>query len=176
MAVLPLPVLFKSASSPRTVLPFVKQPSWQTARAAGENAKQARRSGTRRKTRGNGRLLIGPLTQGITADLRLMSCFKFRFFISCFPLLFGPSVSSHHENSFPAFTFSFGKFWPVLQKSSRNRQNVASFAEASAAKEASNWEEAPMTQTTQQGSRVEVQVGASILGLSPSPIGVHSPA
>src|SRR5437773_3947894 len=41
MAVLEMPVLFKSASSPRTVLLFVKQPSWQTARACDESAKQA---------------------------------------------------------------------------------------------------------------------------------------
>src|SRR5437016_13714463 len=44
-AVLSVPALFTSASSPRTVLPFVKQPSWQVARACGESAKQARASG-----------------------------------------------------------------------------------------------------------------------------------
>jgi hypothetical protein len=33
-------VLFKSASSPRAVFWFVKQPSWQTARACGESPKQ----------------------------------------------------------------------------------------------------------------------------------------
>ena len=42
MAVLPKPVLFKSASSPRTVFALVKQPSRQAARAAGESTKQAR--------------------------------------------------------------------------------------------------------------------------------------
>ena len=36
------PLLFKSASSPRTVFSFVKQPSWQIARACGESAKQTR--------------------------------------------------------------------------------------------------------------------------------------
>ena len=40
IAVLLLPVLFTSASSPRTVLSFVKQPSWQTARACGASPKQ----------------------------------------------------------------------------------------------------------------------------------------
>ena len=41
MAVLSLPVVrLKRASSPRTVFWFVKQPSWQTARACGESAKQ----------------------------------------------------------------------------------------------------------------------------------------
>src|SRR5438552_15435272 len=41
MAVLNEPVLFRSASSPRTVLLFVKQPSWQVARACGQSAQQA---------------------------------------------------------------------------------------------------------------------------------------
>src|SRR6266849_7966971 len=50
-AVLLGPVLLKSASSPRTVFWFVKQPSWQTARACGESAKQASTSGMRRKAR-----------------------------------------------------------------------------------------------------------------------------
>jgi hypothetical protein len=41
IAVLAMPtVLLKSASSPRRVLLFVKQPSWQTARACGESPKQ----------------------------------------------------------------------------------------------------------------------------------------
>src|SRR4030095_14369355 len=41
VAVLPLPVvLFTSASSPRNVLLRASQPSWQTARACGESAKQ----------------------------------------------------------------------------------------------------------------------------------------
>ena len=35
-----MPVLFTSASSPRTVFSLVKQPCWQTARACGESAKQ----------------------------------------------------------------------------------------------------------------------------------------
>src|SRR5256885_575298 len=39
-AVFSMPTLFKSASSPRTVLADVKQPSWHTARAAGESPKQ----------------------------------------------------------------------------------------------------------------------------------------
>jgi hypothetical protein len=40
VAVLPLPVaLLMSASSPRTVFWFVKQPSWQTARACGDEEK-----------------------------------------------------------------------------------------------------------------------------------------
>src|SRR6266852_2880657 len=50
-AVLLRPVLFKSASSPRTVFWFVKQPSWQTARAAGESAKQASTNGMRSNAR-----------------------------------------------------------------------------------------------------------------------------
>src|SRR5207302_2273076 len=37
------------ASSPRTVFSFVKQPSWQTARAWGESAKQASTSAVRNK-------------------------------------------------------------------------------------------------------------------------------
>jgi len=37
-----------SASSPRTVLLLVKQPSWQVARACGASAKQASRNGMRR--------------------------------------------------------------------------------------------------------------------------------
>src|SRR5205809_6887457 len=42
MAVFSMPVvLFTSASSPRTVLSFAKQPSWQVARACGESAKLA---------------------------------------------------------------------------------------------------------------------------------------
>src|SRR6266480_2991216 len=49
MAVFWKPPLFKSTSSPRTVLRPVKQPSWHTARACGENAKQASASGIRRK-------------------------------------------------------------------------------------------------------------------------------
>src|SRR6266481_4418540 len=47
-AVLSVPALFTSASSPRTVLPFVKQPSWQVARACGESAKQTSANGMRR--------------------------------------------------------------------------------------------------------------------------------
>src|SRR5881394_2139870 len=49
MAVLNEPVLFRSASSPRTVLLFVKQPSWQVARACGESANNARASAVRNK-------------------------------------------------------------------------------------------------------------------------------
>src|SRR5438477_213242 len=49
-AVLPKPVvLLRSASSPRTVFSFVKQPSWQTARTWGESAKQASTSAVRNK-------------------------------------------------------------------------------------------------------------------------------
>src|SRR5438105_10514929 len=44
MAVLEMPVLFKSASSPKTVLSLVKQPSWQVAHACAESAKQAEES------------------------------------------------------------------------------------------------------------------------------------
>src|SRR5437879_11427669 len=48
VAVFSLPVvLFKSSSSPKTVLSLVKQPSWQVARACGESAKQASTSGMR---------------------------------------------------------------------------------------------------------------------------------
>src|SRR5437667_2688289 len=56
-AVLLGPVLFKSASSPRTVFWFVKQPSWQTARAAGESAKQPSANGMRRNARKGERLI-----------------------------------------------------------------------------------------------------------------------
>ena len=51
VAVLLLPVVFKSASSPRTVLLFVKQPSRQVARASGESAKQASTKGMRKNAR-----------------------------------------------------------------------------------------------------------------------------
>ena len=45
IAVFQLAVLFKSASSPRTVLKFVKQPSWQVAGACGASARQTKASG-----------------------------------------------------------------------------------------------------------------------------------
>ena len=46
VAVLKMPlVLEMSASSPRTVFGFVKQSSWQTARACGESAKQPSANG-----------------------------------------------------------------------------------------------------------------------------------
>ena len=52
MAVLKRPVVLEmSASSPRTVLKLVKQPSWQTARACGESAKQPSTNGMRRNAR-----------------------------------------------------------------------------------------------------------------------------
>src|SRR6266436_565266 len=51
IAVLSSPVvLFKSASSPRTVLSLVKQPSWQVARACGESAKQTSTNVMRRNS------------------------------------------------------------------------------------------------------------------------------
>src|SRR5215211_4733011 len=51
MAVLLLPiVLLISASSPRTVLPLLKQPSWQVPRACGESTKQDRANGMSSKT------------------------------------------------------------------------------------------------------------------------------
>ena len=40
IAVLAPPVVFESASSPRTVFSLVKQPSWQTAWAGGDSVKQ----------------------------------------------------------------------------------------------------------------------------------------
>ena len=42
------------------------------ARAVCDSAKQAKRSGTSRKTRANDGYLIAPLTQGIIVDLRLL--------------------------------------------------------------------------------------------------------
>jgi hypothetical protein len=57
MAVLPSPMLFKSASSPRTVLSLFKQPSWQTARACGESAKQANTNRMRRNARKGARFI-----------------------------------------------------------------------------------------------------------------------
>src|SRR5438552_12828488 len=60
VAVFSLPVvLLMSASSPRNVLPVMRsQPSWQTARTFGENAKQASASGMRNKVRRKGECLI----------------------------------------------------------------------------------------------------------------------
>ena len=51
-------VLFKRASSPKTVLLPVKQPSWQVARACGESAKQASMNGTSSKARRKAECLI----------------------------------------------------------------------------------------------------------------------
>jgi hypothetical protein len=57
IAVLSPPRLFMSASSPRTVFWFVKQPSWQTARAAGESAKHASTNEMSRNARKGERLI-----------------------------------------------------------------------------------------------------------------------
>ena len=59
-------VRLKSASSPRAVFWFVKQPSLQTASACGESAKHASKNGMRRNARKgerfikflNGRVLV----------------------------------------------------------------------------------------------------------------------
>src|SRR6266700_3318337 len=57
-AVLLLPSLFMRASSPRTVFWFVKQPSWQTARACGEGAKQPSTNGRKNRLRRKGECFI----------------------------------------------------------------------------------------------------------------------
>src|SRR4030095_12490762 len=54
-AVLKPPALLSSALLPRTVLKLPKQPSRQTARACGESAKQASRSGMRSKPHRGGK-------------------------------------------------------------------------------------------------------------------------
>ena len=61
VAVLKLPVvLLTSALSPRTVLLFVKQPSWQTARAVGESSNDnASVKAMRTKPRRHSRRFIG---------------------------------------------------------------------------------------------------------------------
>src|SRR5437667_2747380 len=58
MAVLNEPVLFRSASSPRTVLLFVKQPSWQVARTCGQSAQQASASAVKNKPYRKGDRLV----------------------------------------------------------------------------------------------------------------------
>src|SRR6266480_4625846 len=70
IAVLSEPVLFKSASSPRTVLWFVKQPSWHTARAWGKSARQTRASGIR----------IKPSRKGDRPIVFMCGVFIFMFF------------------------------------------------------------------------------------------------
>ena len=56
IAVLRAPVLFKNASLPRTVFPFVKQPSRQAARACGESITQTDTSEMNMKARRNRKL------------------------------------------------------------------------------------------------------------------------
>ena len=52
MALFQMPLVrLKSASSPRTVFWFVKQPCWQVARACGASAKQVSTNGMRRNAR-----------------------------------------------------------------------------------------------------------------------------
>src|SRR6266496_562801 len=74
MAVLPMPmsVLFMSASSPRTVFSLVKQPSWQTARIWGDNAKQASTSGMRNKPRRKGERFIRFLNWRVVVFILLL--------------------------------------------------------------------------------------------------------
>ena len=74
MAVLEMPVLFRSASSPRTVLLLVKQPSWQTARAVVESAKQARASGMRRRASRKGDRAIDFLKRRVVIFLVFIVC------------------------------------------------------------------------------------------------------
>ncbi len=59
------------------------------APAVCDSARQAKRTGARRKTRANGEHLIGPLTEGIIVDSRCMNgfiCFVSVNGNSCFPL------------------------------------------------------------------------------------------
>jgi len=66
MAVLRVPVvLAMSASSPWTVLPFVKHASWQVARACGESSNNARASGMRNKPRRKG----GRFTEFVVSEV-----------------------------------------------------------------------------------------------------------
>src|SRR5262249_1110294 len=65
-AVLLTPLWSKSASSPRKVLKLTaSQPSWQTARACGESAKQARTSGMSSKTSRKGPRFIECFNGGV---------------------------------------------------------------------------------------------------------------
>src|SRR5262249_7313697 len=74
IAVLSEPVLFTSASSPRTVLLFVKQPCWQTARACGASANHATMKAVRKKPFRRGDRLIEFLMREVFICIKQPFC------------------------------------------------------------------------------------------------------
>src|SRR5262245_46334801 len=107
MAVLPAPIFEMSASSPRTVFRFVKQPSWQTARACGASAEQASTSAVKNKPCRKGNRVIEFVVREVFVFIK--QTFPFPRLVTCPTESLKEGRSCREKRSLPDSDVGFAK-------------------------------------------------------------------